>query len=115
VQPNYTDLAGSPTLPNLVDNETPTGAVNGVNAVFTIANVPNPPSSLKVWNDGGQLLKPGGVDYTLSGATITYAAASIPQIGDVPTYSYRFGSASAPTGVSFADSEIPSGLINNAN
>jgi hypothetical protein len=86
-QPAYTDITGTPTLPNFVDTETPTGAVDGVNAVFTIAHVPSPTSSLKIWNDGGQLLKAGGVDYTLTGATIrpmALVAVPAPVLAPVP-------------------------------
>ena len=72
------------------DNITPAGTIDGVNAVFTLPQAPNPVSSLQLFNDGGQLLKAGGVDYTLSGLTITYTAASTPQVGDVPICSYRF-------------------------
>ena len=56
-------------------NETPTGAIDGVNTVFTLANNPNPDSSLEVILNG-QILTAGG-DYTLSGTTITFANAPL--------------------------------------
>ena len=53
-----------------VDQQTPTGALNGVNAVFTLAQAPSPSTSLEVYRNG--ILLTAGVDYTLSGAVITF-------------------------------------------
>jgi len=33
----------------LVNNETPTGAINGVNTTYTLAQIPNPSSSLALY------------------------------------------------------------------
>jgi hypothetical protein len=70
------------------DGETPSGTINGVNATFTLAFSPAPPSALLLYLNG--LYMTSGVDYTLSGSTITFLTASIPQIGDVLTASYRY-------------------------
>ena len=49
--------------------ETPAGAMNGVNATFTLTNVPNPAGSLSVDLNGvGQ----GPNEITVSGGTIIY-------------------------------------------
>jgi len=68
-------LAGS-TLETYIDvahhivRETPSGLMNGSNAVFTLANTPALGKEQVFQN--GQLLEPGaGNDYTISGATIT--------------------------------------------
>lgn len=53
-----------------VDNETPNGVINGVNAVFTLVRAPNPANSLMLWLNGVYQVQ--GVDYTLSGGTITF-------------------------------------------
>jgi len=37
-----------------IDDETPTGTVNGTNKAFTLANLPNPPESLKVYRGGAR-------------------------------------------------------------
>lgn len=71
-----------------VDQETPSGAINGVNAAFTLSMTPNPMSSLAVFRNG--LRMTAGVDYTLSGAVLTFAAASKPQLTDTVSCSYRF-------------------------
>lgn len=68
------------------DRITPTGTINGSNTVFTVPNAPNPALSLQLYLNG-QLLSPSGVDYTLSGSTITYVLP--PQSGDVHVAFFR--------------------------
>jgi len=70
-----------------VDDETPAGTINGSNSAFTLANTPNPSTSLALYRNG-ILLKPG-LDYTLSGNSITFSPAMIPQMADVLLCSYR--------------------------
>jgi hypothetical protein len=70
-----------------VDQQTPTGAINGVNTAFTLTQAPSPSASLTVFLNG--LLMSAGVDYTLSGSTITFATASVPHTGDILLCSYR--------------------------
>jgi hypothetical protein len=66
-------------VPNFADNEVPSGGLPGTS--FTLAHTPSPAGSLLAfWN--GQLLKAGGVDYTLSGANIT----TVPTIGAGDTW-----------------------------
>lgn len=60
---------------NFVVRETPSGAINGSNAVFTLANTPLAGSESVFLN--GLLQEPGGEDYSISGATITFASAPI--------------------------------------
>ncbi len=68
------------------ENETPTGSINGINKTFVLAVAPNPAGSLRLyWN--GQLLKAGGVDFTLSGASITMNLA--PETNDILIAHYR--------------------------
>lgn len=56
-----------------IDDETPVGMVNGVNKAFTLSNMPNPPSSVKVFVNGSRMRITE--DYTLSGTTITFVTA----------------------------------------
>jgi len=62
-----------------VENETPTGSINGSNTTFTLAGNPNPDSSLEVWVNGQKLKLT--TDYSLSGDTLTmvraYASAEV--------------------------------------
>jgi hypothetical protein len=59
---------------NIVIRETPTGAINGINTTFTLANTPIAGSEQVYLN--GILQEPGaGNDYTIAGATITYLTA----------------------------------------
>jgi hypothetical protein len=65
-------FAGSGTAPAFFDYLTPIGLVNGTNAVFTLPVVPSPGASLRDYLNGQLMTE--GVDYTLSGATITYTS-----------------------------------------
>lgn len=81
---NNTSGSGFVKYTDFVTDEVPTGATNGVNATFTLANAPatgyGAISTLELYLNG-VLLQPGaGDDYTLSGSTIT--ALLIPQTGD---------------------------------
>jgi hypothetical protein len=80
-------LAASIPGVGFVDQQTPTGATNGVNTTFTLSQTPSPSASLTVFLNG--LLMSAGVDYTLSGSTITFLTASVPQTGDILLCSYR--------------------------
>lgn len=78
---------GGGTLPQMVDGETPAGAINGVNAVFTLNYAPSPVDSLRLYRNG--ILLKAGVDYALSGNTVTFLAGALPETGDVLQASYR--------------------------
>lgn len=60
-----------------INNETPAGTIDGSNAVFTLAQVPNPSSSVLLMKNGQCLFE--GVGYVLSGQTITFQTGYIPQ------------------------------------
>ena len=94
-----------------VDSETPSGTANGVNATFTLANTPSPSSSLELYRNG--ILQMPGIDYTLSGNSITFQSHSLPQANDILQAFYRLP-GSGPS-ASFVDGEIPSGAINGVN
>jgi hypothetical protein len=70
---------------NFVTRETPSGSVNGVNVTFTLANTPTAGSEELFLN--GLLQEPGGVDYSITSATITMAVA--PLTGERIRVSYR--------------------------
>jgi hypothetical protein len=79
---------GGGVLPQFSDGETPTGTINGANAAFSLAFTPSPTSSVQVYLNGLRMLQ--GLDYNISGSTITFLPVSIPQLGDVILASYRF-------------------------
>lgn len=54
-----------------VENEVPSGTVNGTNDTFTLAANPNPDSSLEL-KVNGVYMKAGGVDFTLTGTSIVF-------------------------------------------
>jgi len=70
-----------------VDEEVPSGAVDGSNVAFSISSAPSPVSSLHLFRNG--LLQKVGFDYTLSGTSITFVSAATPQPGDTVLASYR--------------------------
>jgi hypothetical protein len=79
---------GGGVLPQFSDGETPTGLVNGANTIFTLALAPSPSSSLTLYLNG--LRQDQGVDYTISGSTITFATVSVPMTGDILLANYRY-------------------------
>jgi hypothetical protein len=78
---------GGGSLPLMVDGETPAGAVDGINAVFGLNYGPSPMDSLRLYRNG--ILLKSGVDYTLTGNTITFLQEAKPETGDVLQASYR--------------------------
>ncbi|HYL39041.1 MAG TPA: hypothetical protein VEV17_24200 [Bryobacteraceae bacterium] len=70
-----------------VDMESPAGSIDGVNASFTLSQVPNPSGSLALYRNGIRL--ESALDYSTLNNAITFAARSIPQAGDVLLCSYR--------------------------
>lgn len=70
-----------------------TGTINGVNNTFTLSSSPH---TLKLYRNG--LLQNPGVDYTLSGVTITFLAGSIPFAGDTLVALGDFLTAAVPLG-----------------
>jgi hypothetical protein len=72
-----------------VDAEVPAGVIDGINAVFTLANVPNPAASLRVTHKDGPEFTAFGVDFVLVGKVFTFNAPAIPQGGDSLRCWYR--------------------------
>lgn len=73
------------------DAETPAGSLDGLNSTFTLSAAPSPAASLSLYRNG--LLMLAGTDYTLTGSTVTFQPASIPQPGDLLQAYYRKASA----------------------
>jgi len=73
--------------PVFVDLETPNGTMNGSNAAFTLSMAPNPAASLLLFRNG--LLQRAGVDFTLTGSSLSFQPGSVPQPGDLLQASYR--------------------------
>lgn len=104
-------LSGGTSNIAFVDGETPSGALNGTNAAFNLANTPSSASTLMVYRNG--ILLSNGVDYSLNGTTITFAASQLPQASDILQVYYRMaGSSTAPL---FMDDQTPQGTIDGTN
>ena len=71
-----------------IDGAAPSGTINGANVSFTLPSTPNPGTSLKLYKNG--ILMMPNLDYTLSGAAITFSStASAPVVGDALQSYYR--------------------------
>ena len=104
-------LSASGSNAVFVDAAIPGGTMNGVNTAFTLASAPAPTTSLTLFRNG--ILQRVGIDFTLSGSAITFAAGSIPQSGDYVRAYYR--TPGTGTATNFNDAELPSGTINGTN
>jgi hypothetical protein len=82
---NTTTSTGGPSF---ADQETPGGAINGVNSSFTLAHTPNPATSLLLIRNG--LVLKQGSDYSITGSAITFLSATLPQSGDTLQAFYRY-------------------------
>jgi hypothetical protein len=85
----HTYSAASVLSGTFADAETPSGTIDGSNAVFTLAHTPNPAASLALYKNGQQMIA-GGADYTLATATATFTASAKPQTGDALIAFYRY-------------------------
>ncbi len=79
--------AAIPASVTIVDEETPSGTVNGSNVTFTIAHTPVS-GSVKLFKNGQRLRSGAGNDFTISSSTITMATA--PATGDDLNAEYRY-------------------------
>jgi hypothetical protein len=97
----------SGVLPLFSDGETPAGSVDGSNTFFSLNFAPSPAASLAVYRNG--LLQKPGVDFSISGSSITFFLGSTPQTGDLIEASYRYGDPNNPLGSLTAAQVICSG------
>ncbi len=81
--------------PNFVDNDAPTGLVDGANTAFTLSSVPSPVASLTVYRNG--MLQKQGQDFALTGNQIQFIPAAAPQPGDTLLASYRLNGSTGET------------------
>ncbi len=73
---------------NFVDAEVPAGVIDGANNTFTLSRTPSPFASLRLYRNGMRLKL--GLDFVLSGVTITFVAELRPQPGDILLADYRY-------------------------
>src|ERR1017187_2597955 len=66
-------MVGKLSVPQ--EAETPSGTINSSNVTFNLAHTPLPAASLQLFLNGAYQVQGGGMDYTISGATITFAVA----------------------------------------
>jgi hypothetical protein len=81
----HTFSCGAVLTGTQVNNETPSGTINGATTTFTLVSTPSPASSLHLYHQG-QLIYAGGVDYTLTTNSISMVVA--PKTGDILSADY---------------------------
>lgn len=81
----HTFSCGSVPTGTQVNNETPSGTINGTTTTFTLVSAPSPATSLHLYHQG-QLIYASGVDYTLTTNSISINVA--PKTGDVLSADY---------------------------
>ncbi len=85
---------GAGAYAGFVDSETPAGLVNGTNTNFTLNYPPSPAASVAFYRNG--ILMKQNSDYTLTGNTVHFLVASVPQSGDLIQASYRYADPTNP-------------------
>ncbi len=105
---NIKDVGSAFGVPSFATDEAVVGTIDGVNAVFTILNVPNA-NSLVLYTAGLRLL--AGTAYAISGSVITMQPGYIPASeAERPRADYRYaGAPTAPGAGSGAGSGTGSG------
>jgi hypothetical protein len=81
--------------PSFTDADIPGGVVDGSNSTFTLSATPNPAGSLSLYRNG--LLLKAGQDFALTGQTVQFVAAAVPQPGDTLVASYRLTGSTGGT------------------
>ena len=81
----YASTSAVPVIGNIVIREIPSGTIDGSNATFTLANTPVTGSDQVYLN--GLLQDTRGIDYSISGAVITFLVP--PLTGDRILVSYQ--------------------------
>jgi len=89
---------------SFVDGDSFTGIVDGANGTFALSGTPAPAGSLAVYRNG--ILQKAGQDFSLSGNTVTFVAASVPQPGDTLLASYRTGTSDSGTQLLFPAPQV---------
>jgi len=85
----WSKLTAAASSATLVVRETPSGTINGSNAIFTLAHTPVSGTEQVFVN--GVLQDPGsGNDYTISSGTITFESGSEPLSGDKLRVTYTY-------------------------
>lgn len=93
VNENFTLIDEAFADKNIVDNETPSGTIDGTtgsdgNPTFAVAHTPNPVTSVHLTKNGQEMYV--GIAFTFETITITYLAPYIPVTGDEHRVSYRY-------------------------
>lgn len=100
---------------SIVQNEVPSGTINGSNTAFTIAAAFTP-GSLSVYLNGQRLKSGAGNDYTENAALTGFTMLYAPATGDVLLVDYTVGSSVIMQGVDYRiNQETPTGAVNGSN
>jgi hypothetical protein len=75
-------------MDGFVDNETPSGILDGINATFTLEFTPIV-GSLHLWKRGLRMRAGADHDYTIAGSTIVFNVGAVPGPDDSLVVDYR--------------------------
>lgn len=70
-----------------VDDETPSGTIDGSNDTFTLAFTPRNTTSIKLYRN--RLLQLQGIDYDPSGISMVFKAGKLPRTGNTLRVDYE--------------------------
>lgn len=101
----------SSTVTQMMWMDTPEGDIDGINMVFTLSEVPNPPNSLMFYVNG-VLQTAGGEDFILSGDSIVMNYAPYEGSHVLATYLYQIV---IPAGPLASWMEVPGGFADGFN
>lgn len=79
---------GPPGVGAIAWNEVPTGLIDGTNAVFGLAHLPETPDTLMLFLNGMLQRRGAGADYEIAEQSITFTQA--PTAGDLLTITYAY-------------------------
>lgn len=83
----FNGTSWSPVVSGAIQAEVPSGAINGSNTTYILTYAPYPVASMELYINGVFQI-PGGVNYTLTGTTITMNTA--PNTGSTVYAKYNF-------------------------
>jgi hypothetical protein len=99
--------ASSAGASDVTYSETPTGLVNSSNVTYTLANTPTNSAAVIVILDG--VTQYNGVDYTVSGSTITFITAPVTGTSIFAYYNVSAGGGGA--GITLTTVEVNLGTV----
>lgn len=107
---NFEGTAAPPGASDFVDNEQPTGTIDGIEDTFALSDTPDADGYLLVFLNGA--FQAEGVDYNLVGTNIVFVAPPDAGFSGLPFVAFY---VVTPDDIVFVSDETPGGTINGSN